>query len=136
MDFFSSILDNTVGRIPVVGGSISGIGKSVTGMVDKVVSPAVNLFSGLAGAGTKMASAMTGVVTGLATTLSSPTFMYLVVGGLGLGAVYLLTKSDGSSSNNYKSFSPPSSAYVSALANLTPQGRMAGFAQKAISAYV
>ena len=115
MGIFDSILDNTVGRIPVVVGAFSDIGK--------LANPVVDLFSGIAGRGMKMATSMSGIMDGLVNTLTSPTFMYLAIGGLGLGAIYILTKSDGSSK-----ISPRPSSYISTLAKLTPQGRMAGVA--------
>ena len=117
MGFFDSILDNTVGRIPSVGGSISGIGKSI-----------MNPVEGLLSSGMKMANTMTGVMTGLVDTLASPTFMYLVIGGLGLGAIYILTKSDGSSKNVSSRSSSSYVSSISALAKLSPQGRIAGMA--------
>jgi hypothetical protein len=45
MGFFDDILDNTIGRIPEVGGSISGVLKGVGGIAEKGISTATSLFS-------------------------------------------------------------------------------------------
>lgn len=132
MGFFDSIVDETIGRIPTVGGAFGGAVKQIGGVAGGAISKAGNLFSGLAGLGTNL-------VGGLGNLVSTPIFLYLALGGAAYLA-YTLLKTDGSSNNNnYQNFSKPSSstsAYVTALAQFTPQGRAMGFASKVASAYM
>ena len=131
MGFFDDILNETVGRIPVVGGTISKIGGGLGSFVEKGVNTAGGLFSNITGMTNRLSNAATNLVGGMADFASTPYFKYILIAG-GCYLAYTVIKNDGSSNGHSSSFI----SGASALAAFTPQGRVAGIASKIASAYV
>lgn len=79
-------------RVPVIGSTASHISGIVLSPISTIANTGMSLFQSALTLPISLANAAGKAANGVANTIDSPFFSYILIGGLGLGVLYLAKK--------------------------------------------